>query len=322
MIMSNISFVKSPLNYTGNKYRILEQIVPLFPKKIDCMVDLFCGGATVGLNTNAKKIIFVDSNKRVINLLIYLSQLSFEEALIRFESVIEKYKLSYSYKYGYSKYRSQCKDQKDNNGLKEYNSVGFYKLRDDYNAIDDKDSDEANTMLYILMVYAFNNDIRFNSDGHFNLPVGKTDLNKMNVLKIKNYIERINTIEAEFVCMDFNSEKLMSVIQNADFVYMDPPYLVGDAVYNASWNNEKEYKLLDFIDVLRKKKINFALSNVTCKVGKTNEPLSYWCYKNQEYINVNKIEYNYRSASYNKINRDAKEQEVLVTNKEYYDENK
>lgn len=320
--MSNISFVRSPLNYTGNKYRILEQIVPLFPKKINCMVDLFCGGATVGLNTNAKKVIFVDSNERIINLLMYLSKQDFKSLLKRIELIINKYSLSYSYKYGYSVYRNQCNDQKDNNGLKDYNTVGFYKLRDDYNLLKNKNSDKANTMLYVLMVYAFNNDIRFNSEGQFNLPVGKTDLNKMNVLKIKNYIERVNNIKAEFVCMDFDDKKLLRVMKNADFVYMDPPYLVGDAVYNTSWNNEKEYKLLDFIDILRKKGTNFALSNVICKVGQTNEPLSYWCYKNQEDIIVNKIKYNYRSASYNKIIRDAKEQEVLITNKDFNYENK
>lgn len=30
-----MEFIKSPLNYTGNKYRILKQIVPFFPKKIN-----------------------------------------------------------------------------------------------------------------------------------------------------------------------------------------------------------------------------------------------------------------------------------------------
>lgn len=36
-------FIKSPLNYTGNKYRILDQIEEFFPKQINQMIDLFCG---------------------------------------------------------------------------------------------------------------------------------------------------------------------------------------------------------------------------------------------------------------------------------------
>lgn len=59
-----MKLVKSPLNSTGNKYRIIDQINKYFPEKIDCMIDLFCGGATVGLNTNAKKVIFVDNNEK------------------------------------------------------------------------------------------------------------------------------------------------------------------------------------------------------------------------------------------------------------------
>lgn len=112
------------------------------------------------------------------------------------------------------------------------------------------------------MVYAFNNDIRFNSSGEFNLPIGKTDLNKMNVMKVKAYIEKINKIDAEFICMDFNNTKLLDYVAEADFIYMDPPYLVGDAVYNASWDNKTEYLLMDFLDKLLELKKNFALSNV------------------------------------------------------------
>ena len=36
--------IQSPLNYTGGKYKLLPQILPLFPKDIDVFVDLFCGG--------------------------------------------------------------------------------------------------------------------------------------------------------------------------------------------------------------------------------------------------------------------------------------
>ena len=32
---------KSPLNYIGNKYQILEQLLPLFPKDIDIFINAF-----------------------------------------------------------------------------------------------------------------------------------------------------------------------------------------------------------------------------------------------------------------------------------------
>lgn len=312
-----MKLVKSPLNYTGNKYRIIDQINKYFPEKIECMVDLFCGGATVGLNTNAKKVIFVDNNEKVINLLVFLSKQNFEDFINKCEVQIEKYNLSYSFKFGYKYYRNQCTDSNVNNGLKDYNSSGFYLMRDDYNALLDKNTDQANVLLYLLMVYAFNNDIRFNSEGHFNLPVGKTDLNKMNIEKIRDYIERVQSIETQFVCASFEDLDRMGIISQADFVYMDPPYLIGNAVYNAGWGSLKEYALLDFIDTLIDKKIDFALSNVLQKVGRTNEPLAYWCHKNSSKVEIHDIEYHYRGASYHKTDRNAREQEVLITNKRY-----
>lgn len=312
-----MKLIKSPLNYTGNKYRIIEQINNFFPDEINCMIDLFCGGATVGLNTNAKKIIFVDNNEKVINLLIFLSKQKFEDFIRKCEVQIEKYNLSYSFKYGYKFYRNQCNDSNENNGLKDYNSNGFYQMREDYNALFDKNTDQANVLLYLLMVYAFNNDIRFNSDGHFNLPAGKTDLNKMNVDKIRDYIERIQSIETQFICASFENLDKMGIISQADFVYMDPPYLISNAVYNADWGSLQEYALLDFIDFLMEEKIDFALSNVLQKVGRINEPLAYWCHKNSSLVSVHNIEYHYRGASYHKKNRNSREQEVLITNKRY-----
>lgn len=38
------NYIQSPLNYTGGKYKLLKQIVPLFPTNIDIFVDLFGGG--------------------------------------------------------------------------------------------------------------------------------------------------------------------------------------------------------------------------------------------------------------------------------------
>lgn len=49
--------IQSPLNYTGGKYKLLPQILPLFPKDIDVFVDLFCGGCNVGINVDCSKII-------------------------------------------------------------------------------------------------------------------------------------------------------------------------------------------------------------------------------------------------------------------------
>jgi DNA adenine methylase len=65
---ANDLFIKSSLNYTGGKHKILSQIIPLFPKNINCFVDLFAGGGNVGLNISANKIILNDNLVYLIDL--------------------------------------------------------------------------------------------------------------------------------------------------------------------------------------------------------------------------------------------------------------
>ena len=44
------------MNYTGGKYKLLPQLLPLFPQDINTFVDLFTGGGNVAININSKKI--------------------------------------------------------------------------------------------------------------------------------------------------------------------------------------------------------------------------------------------------------------------------
>ena len=77
----NESFIKSPLNYIGGRYKILSQMVPLFPKDINCFVDLFAGWANVELNVKAKKIVLNDNLTYVIDLYRKLQITSQEKGL-------------------------------------------------------------------------------------------------------------------------------------------------------------------------------------------------------------------------------------------------
>ena len=305
-------FIKSPLNYTGNKFRILPQIIKYFPEHSEVFVDMFCGGATVGFNVNADKVVLIDSNPRVINLLKFLAEKDINIIISKIEKVIEDYNLSYSYKYTYKKYREEGYVV-GNNGLKKYNEKGFYKLREDYNKLKNKNTDKANILLYTLMVYAFNNDIRFNNYGDFNLPVGKTDFNKNNYEKLIAYNERAKVTKYEFICSDFRSKEVNDIINKATFIYCDPPYLITTAVYNENdgWNCDKEEALLNLLSEIAKKKIPFALSNVLKTKLKSNEQLEKWIQDNN--FDVHNINYHYKSSSYNKKNRDREEQEILVT---------
>lgn len=305
---------KSPINYTGNKYRILPQFIKYFPKNINKCMDLFTGGSTVAINIMANEIIAIDNNPKIINLLEFLKKQEYSKLINKIDNIIEKYELSNSYKYGYSHYKKYVEG---NNGLKRYNIKGFTQLKKDYNNLKNKNTDKANLYLYILMIYAFNNDIRFNLKGEFNLPVGKTDMNKSNRDKLEKYISICKEKEIKFVCKDFKKIDL-DYFNDIEFVYADPPYLITNAVYNENdgWGKEDEIALLNMLDKLSEKGIKFALSNILQKkkLNIKNEILYDWLQKNNEKYFINKIDYNYKSASYNKKDRDCLEEEVLITN--------
>lgn len=308
------NYIKTPLNYTGNKFRLLEQLHSHFPKQINTMVDLFCGGTTVGLNTECKEVYFIDNEPRVIGLLQFFYQENFETLLNDIENIIDIYGLSNSYRKGYAFYKLKINDKNSNNGLKEYNSKAFYQLRADYNALLDKTCRKSYIMLYILLLYGFNNDLRFNAKGEFNLPVGKTDLNKTNVEKLRHYMLKIKAIKPHYICADFSSKEVEEVLAIADFIYMDPPYLITNATYNEAnkWDNLSEHKLLALLDKLILENKQFILSNVLSKKNRMNEPLFYWTQKSKDSIEIIHMQYSYRSSSYNKKIRDGNEDEIII----------
>ena len=51
----NNKIKRSPLFYVGDKYKLMKQLVNLFPKEVNNFYEPFVGGGTVFLNIEAKK---------------------------------------------------------------------------------------------------------------------------------------------------------------------------------------------------------------------------------------------------------------------------
>ncbi len=295
--------VQSPLNYTGGKFKLLKQIFEKIPKNVDIFYDIFCGGFNVGVNFNAKKIIGIDKNKELVELLEFLKKQDYEKLEKEIEEKIKYYELSNSFKNGYEYYG--CNSSK---GLGKYNKEKFLKLRQDYN----KQKDE---LLFLLLIfYSFNNQIRFNKKNEFNLPVGKRDFNSNLRKKLKNFIRNLQLVETEFKNMDFRNINLEEIDNKNTFFYLDPPYLLGQASYNEnnSWTEKDDSDLFKFLEKCDNKGIKFALSNVIEHKGRENKILKDWCSKNKFYIN--NIDFNYYNSNYQVKNKNTVTQEVLITN--------
>ena len=304
--------IQSPLNYTGGKYKLLPQILPLFPDDINVFVDLFCGGCNVGINVESQKVIYNDLDQNLLYLYNTFKNLDKDIVLEWIYEIIEKYELSLVSLNGYDYYG--CESSK---GLGEYNRDKFLKLRSDFN------TKHANgnfdyyyyVMLYVIIVYAFNNQIRFNSNGEFNLPVGKRDFNKKMEQKLIDFIDKIQEQNCTFTCCDFRDFEV-SALTSEDFVYIDPPYLITCATYNeqGGWNETAERDLLSFLDDLQKRNIRFALSNVLRSKGKENKILIEWLNKNPDKYKAIPLNYSYSNSNYQTKDRTSISEEVLVIN--------
>ncbi len=301
--------IQSPLNYTGGKFKLLPQILPLFPEKINCFVDLFCGGCNVGINVNSKSVIYNDLNEHLLYLYNTFKNLDKDITFELIYKTINDYQLSLVSENGYEFYN--CESGK---GLGDYNREHFLKLRKDFN--DRKEEDYYYyIMLYVMIVYAFNNQIRFNSKGEFNLPVGKRDFNKNMQNKLSEFIDRIKSQNCKFTCKDFRTFDV-AFFNNDDFIYIDPPYLITCATYNeqGGWNEQDEKDLLSFLDNLTENNIRFALSNLLRSKGKENTLLINWLKENTNKYKIHNLNYGYSNSNYQTKNRDSKSEEVLVTN--------
>ena len=301
--------IQSPLNYTGGKYKLLPQILPLFPTDIETFVDLFCGGCNVGINVKAQKHMYNDTNRHLLSLYNTLKNNDKDITLETVYSIIDKYGLSLVSKYGYAYY-----DCDSSSGLGKYNKDKFLKMREDFNH-NAKENYYYYILLYVMIVYSFNNQIRFNSNGEFNLPVGKRDFNKKMESKLIDFIETVKTQDSHFSCLDFIDFDI-SLLTEKDFVYIDPPYLITCATYNEQdgWNSDKEKKLLAFIDRLTELKIRCALSNVLRNKGKENAILIEWLGRNKSKYIVHQLDYSYANSNYQTKDKTYSTQEVLVTN--------
>ena len=307
---TDLEIIQSPLNYTGGKFKLLPQILPLFPQNIDIFVDLFCGGANVGVNVKSNRTILNDTDDNLTYLFNMFKNLG-SDCLPLLNEIIEKYGLSQSAEHGYEYYGCDS-----GTGLAPYNKDRFLKLREDFNNSPDPGYYHY-AMLYVLIIYSFNNQIRFNRQGQFNLPVGKRDFNEKMKDKLNKFITRLASKRYEFSNYDFRDFDI-SQLNSDSFVYADPPYLITCATYNeqGGWNEQDEKDLLKFLDKLHSNKIKFALSNVLRSKGKENSILINWTNKNIDKYRVINLNYDYNNSNYQVKDKDSVTEEVLIINYE------
>lgn len=291
MLTKTYQRIKSPLNYIGGKTKILNQILPLFPKYINNFVDIFAGGCNVGINVEANKVYFNDNLSFLIEMYRYFQQNELESTLSYIQNRIATLGLSLT------------------------NEEAYKKLRNTYN------QHKHPLDLFVLIAYSFNHQIRFNNNHQFNNPFGKnrSSFNPSMKHNLEQFIIQIKETQPIFSSLCFTDFDYSFLTQD-DFLYADPPYLITTGTYNdgkrgfKGWNEKTEHQLLTLLDQLNARGIKFALSNVLEHKGKENTILKSWLSTRPHYV-VNHINTHYANANYQTLVRNKNaSNEVLITN--------
>ena len=297
-------YKRSPIFYMGNKYKLLKDLIPLFPDSCDLFIDLFGGSGCVSMNyKGTQKTIYNEFNKNIAELIKMIVNNEPKE--------LDKYWKQKRDEYGLEIFSVTTIEKKDR---KEYErrKVAFEKLRTDYNCSKVKDYRD----LFLLACYSINHLIRFNTKSEFNASNGNNSYNDKNYQQICDMHESFQNVEIiEGDAFNFNFDNL----GENSFVYVDCPYSGTEAVYNekrafGGWTVESDLKLFDLLEKLNNKGIKWGLSNVFVNRGKTNQHLIDWCEKNN--WNVYHLDRNYNPFSRGNSNND----EVYICN--YTKENK
>lgn len=288
----------SPLNYQGNKSRIVDYLLALLPDDTTSIREIFCGSAILSFASQVNQIYLNDINPYILDLIRYFHNNEAETIIAQANEVIERYGLTNTFYQGRAIY-----PEFQHEGLSRYNKDAYNLLRADYNT--DKDI----VKLFVLLIYGFNHYLRFNNKDEFNVPVGKVDFVKTLRDKTRAYCNAIRNKQLHITNLDFRCEQLYIGAEQTTLFYFDPPYLITQAPYNISWTEQDECDLLNLIDGLNGNGYRFMLSNVSQSNGKRNNLLCDWMQK----YNVRHIHRQYLNSSYQKKNLSAAD-EVVISN--------
>jgi DNA adenine methylase Dam len=278
--------IETPFNYTGSKFKLLEQLLPQFDYTKPYFVDLFCGGGSVYTNV-------VDKYEKLIVNDVIKDLIGIHQFLLDSDDIITETK-------------KLC-PSKGNPEL-------FGKLREDFNL------NPTPAKLWALMLSSNNNMMRFNQKFKYNQTYGERGWNLNTDKKvetftnhIRQYKDKIRFKSVAFDQIEISSDKIM--------FYADPPYgrvknedgsigkkQISEAGYNAFWKEDDDMNLYNYLKSIDEKGSSFMVSGVLNHDGKT-------CWMLDKLIQDG---YRYKELKfdYNKVSRkgDKVTNEVIIMN--------
>jgi len=225
------------LKWAGNKYKVLEHLLPLIgtPKRY---CEPFAGSCAVALNVDAEKYFINDINSDLINLYNEVTNPN-DDSFIQY-----------------------CDELfcPENNDKEEY-----LELRKIFN--ESTNIQERSRLFVYLNRHCFNGLTRYNSSGGFNVPFGKMKNPMLPSTAMMDFRMYFLMRQHYFYSTSFDNVDLYSPLQSGDVVYFDPPYVpVSDTANFASYAKEgfsydEQKRLVIIAESLANRGIKVIVSN-------------------------------------------------------------
>lgn len=185
----NSSDCRPLLKWAGGKTQLLDELMPMMPKKYGRYIEPFFGGGALFFAVRPYNGLIADSNPEIVNL--YRTVASDVEGIIA---------------------QLLCHQNTE---------VEFYAIRaQDWTKLS---SVEAAARTIFLNRTCFNGLYRVNKKGQFNVPFGRYKNPKiLDVISLRaaSHLLQSTTI----ICADYK-EVLRENAKSGDFIFLDPPYL-------------------------------------------------------------------------------------------------
>jgi len=230
------------IKWVGGKRGLLDQILPLFPKKFNNYYEPFIGGGAVffelfsqGLLDN-KKVVLSDINEELVNTYNIVKNMPNE--------LIDNLK---NYKQQHSK---------------EF----YYKIREldrDKNYKNLSNLEKATRFIYLNKT-CFNGLYRVNKKGYFNTPIGSYKnpniADESVILNASEALQNVTILHRTF-------QEVLKYTKKDDLVYFDPPYYPLNKTSNfTSYDSncfleDEQFELFEVFDKLADNDVKVAQSN-------------------------------------------------------------
>ncbi|WP_373527222.1 DNA adenine methylase [Nostoc sp.] len=223
------------LKWAGGKSRLIQQYIPYFPESYKNYYEPFLGGGAIFFYLQPSAAILTDINAELIN--TYCCVRDHVEELI---SLLKEHKIRHD---------------------KDY----YYSVR---NNSDGTAIEKAARLIYLNKT-CFNGLYRVNSQGKFNVPLGRYENpNICSEVLLRTASEALSTSkikQTDFVDM------LNYATSSDDFIYFDPPYYpVSETSYFTAYSSDRfvedqQVQLKDIFEKLAERGVKVMLSNSDCE---------------------------------------------------------